>query len=148
MIVLPRQARDKHEEGTLNQKEHRLFMQGKQVLATANGFTGDPTQVNGVVWNPWRENFDSALPGASPYDFVSFGVKHIKFWSFDKLTRALTSDGCTFDKCETPDKNYRLTDCCPSRQNYQLTDTRALALSVRILQVRAAGHLPRRLPPE
>jgi hypothetical protein len=90
-------------------------MQGKQVLATANGFTGDPTQVNGVVWNPWREKFDSALPGASPYDFVSFGVKHIKFWSFDKLTRALTSDGCTFDKCETPDKNYRLAAAPPDK---------------------------------
>lgn len=76
---------------------------GRQVLATASGFPGDPPQVNGVVWNPWRINGNSTLASASEYDFVSFGVTHIKFWTFDQSTRALVSDGCTFDKCEQQD---------------------------------------------
>lgn len=76
---------------------------GRQVLATANGFSGDPTQINGVVWNPWRINGSNTLSSASNYDFITFGVKHIKFWSYDRSTGALTSDGCTFGKCEQQD---------------------------------------------
>ena len=71
---------------------------GKQVLATAKGYNGDPPQVNGVVWNPFR-----GQKGASEFDFITFGVKHINFWNYDPLQRALTSKGCTFGECEQQD---------------------------------------------
>ena len=72
--------------------------EGKQVLATAKGYNGDPPQIFGVVWNPFRNQ-----KGASEFDFVTFGVKHINFWNYDPMQRALTSKGCTFGDCEQQD---------------------------------------------
>ena len=41
-------------------------------IATGNGYNGQPPQVFGVVWNPYKNQED-----ASPFDFVTFGTKHV-----------------------------------------------------------------------
>ena len=41
--------------------------------------------MNGVVWNPYR-----GQKGASEFDFITFGVKHINFWNYGSLQRALS----------------------------------------------------------
>eukprot|EP01052_Picozoa_sp_SAG31_P055622 SAG31_NODE_15462_length_754_cov_0.838168_1_plen_206_part_10 len=78
-------------------------------LATGNGYSGQPPQVFGVVWNPYKDQEE-----ASPFDFVTFGTKHVSFWTYDEAENLLTSKGCSFGT--TTQQNIRHAVFLPTGQ--------------------------------
>ena len=51
------------------------------------GHKGEPPQVFGVLWNPFKQRVDPRTGRASPapLEFVTFGVKHLKFWRCNSM---------------------------------------------------------------
>lgn len=64
--------------------QHTVFVfdwRSGKLEGEGKGFTGEPPQVFGLVWNPFG---GSAAPGTGavcPEEFVTFGKKHCKTWS-------------------------------------------------------------------
>jgi lipoxygenase homology domain-containing protein 1 len=55
-------------------------------IFSSSGHKGEPPQVFGVVWNPYKRCINQktrqTVPGAM--EFVTYGVKHIKFWRYSR----------------------------------------------------------------
>ena len=44
-----------------------------------NGYKGEPPAVFGVLWNPYKGDPD--YPDALDVDFMTYGIKHVSFWT-------------------------------------------------------------------
>lgn len=66
----------------------RVDLQGANDSAcifSSQGHRGEPPQVFGVTWNPFLRTVRAGTRELQPsaLAFVTYGVKHIRFWRFD-----------------------------------------------------------------
>ena len=57
------------------------------------GHKGEPPQVFGIAWNPFKRCMNPQTRAVTPgaLEFVTFGVKHLKFWRYDPALDTYTS---------------------------------------------------------
>jgi microtubule-associated protein-like 6 len=62
---------------------------------SGQGHRGEPPQVFGALWNPYKRGIDPRTSESvpAPLQFITYGVKHLKFWNYD--TKVDTYHGCT-----------------------------------------------------